>query len=154
MLYSDLDEFARCFVTDKRDDGSEFWKRKDSSPDWANDACFAAHGGQFPNDWRYSFIAHLADALRDWASDSHNPDDELDFGGFDAHETVDSLVDVYMSELTAWLNSRVDRYCYIDEARDEGLIPDDADEIKRLQIGQYQEISETCYLLINFLTEN
>lgn len=121
-----------------RADGTDYYTTKDDAADWVRDLVYAAHndGDMLPDDWRYdcihSALSHISDAGAETA-------DDLDDAG---HDFADSHADVYTSDLLAWAASNAYRLGYVDEARSEGLIPDDADEARRLMIGQYCEALE------------
>ncbi len=113
-----IEQFSKAFTTRKRDDGDQFTTLDNDAPDWMTDVVREAHGDMLPDDWRYKMISECADALAE-----RDPSDwqEEDF------EICDGLVDVYHSELLDWLSSHNGRSAFIDEAREEGLIADDAD---------------------------
>lgn len=128
-----IEQFSQAFTTRKRDDGDEFTSLDKSAPDWMTDVVREAHGDMMPDDWRYKMISECADALVDV-----DPSDwqDQDF------EICDGLVDVYNSTLLDWLSSHGQRAAYIDEARDEGLLAEDADEMNRIMVGQFMEYRE------------
>ena len=41
----------KALEIETRIDSKEFYKLKDSAPDWMTDLLRAAHGGMMPNDW-------------------------------------------------------------------------------------------------------
>ena len=131
-------EMSRAFVGDKRNDGTEFRKLRDGSPEWMKDVCFKAHGDMMPDDHRYEMIEEACDALAD-----HDDEDE-------ARDSLEA--DVYTSELTAWLHSRVDRTGYVDEALEEygGEVKGISDAIA---LGQMKEKEEVFGLVVEALTE-
>jgi hypothetical protein len=133
--------------TGKRDDRSEFVSLKSGSPEWMRDLCHAAHGDMMPDDFVYSLIPAIVESIANHLEQNDDLED------YEMHECADGLVDVYTHDLTAWLGSRADRYCWIDEAKEEGLLADDADEIQRLMIGQYHEISAVIGRILQHLDE-
>lgn len=134
-----IEQFSQAFTTRKRDDGDQFTTLRDDAPDWMSDVVREAHGDMMPDDWRYKMISECADALT-----GYDPSDwqDSDF------EICDGLVDVMNGELLDWLSSHGARPVYIDEAREEGLIADDTDEMNRIQIGQFMEYREVLNALI------
>lgn len=142
------------FETAKRADSEQYYLRvKDGAPEWLQDLCREAHhcgwAGElmFPDDWRYEAIyaalGHIADS---GAETIHDLEDQ-------AHEFADSHVDVYNDDRAKWLGSHHYRSGYVDEARDEGLIADDADLMAQLGVGQYEELSEVFHAVARFLSD-
>lgn len=126
-----------CFERRYRDPGAEpYYSVREGTPDWIRDMIREAHSSMLPDDWRYDCIHSALGHISDTGADDT---DDLDDAG---HEFADSHADVYTSELLAWAASNAYRLGYVDDARSEGLIPDDADEAKRLMIGQYCEALE------------
>lgn len=123
-------ELSQAFTGGERSDGSKYRYLKDGSPEWMKDVCHEAHGDMFPDDWRYEFIEVAADAL----AESDDPDD------------IQLGADVYTHDLTSWLGSRVDRYSYCDEARDE-LGREYESIIHQIMDGQLREKEETLGLV-------
>jgi hypothetical protein len=119
------DATRNLFVKATRNDGSVFWKRTDSAPEWVETMVHDAHGEMLPDDWRYAFIVEALDAL----AESEDPDEA----------SVES--DIYTHELTGWLHSRADRYDYCDEAYKErgGHF---TNTVELLMIGQALEKAE------------
>lgn len=121
------------FETRKRDDSSIFVALEDEAPEWAGDFVREAHGtDMLPDDWRYNCIT---DALETLADSPDSDPDELE------HEFADN-VDVYSSDLLEWVGSHLERQGYVDEARHEGLVAEDATLDQRIMAGQYQERAE------------
>lgn len=140
-----LAEEARdCFETAKRDSGETFERIQDGSPEWVSDLTREAHGGMFPDDWRYECIRAALGAIVDAGDDA-----DLDETG---HEFADSFVDVYTNRLTGWLSSNVHRPGYCDEAAEEyGGEPDGI--VSRIQLGQYAEAREVYGIVLGELRE-
>lgn len=122
------------FVTDKRDDGTEFVKTADDAPEWLRDLIQDAHAHMFPDDWRYQAIRDVLYSLAEY--DFETADDAREGDG----EILDGLVDLYTHDLTAWLHSRNDRMQYVDEWVDD--FGADGDTFQRLSGGQYMEYRE------------
>jgi hypothetical protein len=119
------DAARKLFVKATRNDGSVFWKRTDSAPEWVETLVHDAHGEMLPDDQRYAFIVEALDAL----SEDEDPD------------SVMMEPDIYTHELTAWLNSRADRYNYCDQAMEDSG-ESFAGTIELLQLGQAAEKAE------------
>lgn len=124
-------ELGRAFVHDKRNDGKEFVKLAENSPQWMTDVIREAHGETLPDDTIYEFIERCADAIAD--SD-------------DANDAILELEpDSYTHDLTAWLDARVDHVYYLTQALEE-LAPSDG--FKALAIAQQLQIQEVGQALI------
>lgn len=136
-------EAYSCFETAKRPDGSEFTRVKDGSPEWVTDLVYKAHGGDFlPDDWRY---ATIRSALAFIGDDATDPEDEAGVFAY-------TQVDVYTSNLLAWLGSNLKRLAYVDEAVSEygGEPGGIADQI---MLGQYAEAREVYELTLQALAD-
>jgi hypothetical protein len=128
-----------CFEVRTRDNGNTYYCRKDGSPEWIQDMIHDAHGDMLPDDYRYGFVY---DAL--------NIIVEADCAG-DRLEGLDNSVDIYTSDLTSWLNSRTDRYSYVDQAIEE-FGPFDS-VISSISAGQLKEREEVFYSVLEFLKD-
>jgi hypothetical protein len=73
--------------------------------------------------------------------DVHSLFDELDYDG-SFHQLIDSQIDIYNYDLRKWA---VDNWQYIEEAKDQGLVSDDADYHQQIQSGQYVYYSEQAH---------
>ena len=127
-------------ATGPREDGEEYTRVRDGSPEWVTDLVREAHGEFLLDDWRYACIASACEAI----ADSDDPDDARG-------EWADSYVDVYNHELHAWLSSNLQqRAGYVDEGvenfghSDRGVDGD-------IAIGQYTEAEEVYGLVLQFL---
>jgi hypothetical protein len=117
-----------------RTNGQTFWTFKDDSPQWIIDLCHEAHAEMFPDDVRYEFVRDAVYAL----SNADDPDE------------VSLEASIYISDLSAWLGSRADRYSYCDEAVEEfGWTF--TNTIELLQLGQAREKQEVLDLVRSFL---
>lgn len=129
-------EFANAFT---RDNPRQVWSLKDDSPNWMRDAIRDAHSdGRMPDDWIYESCRAIVDSIAEYDSA-----DECD-----TCEIADSQVDIYTSELCAWLAMHSGNLEACNEAVSEGLCPDDADMVKRMQTGQYILLDRACAALI------
>jgi len=136
-----LQQFADSFETSTRDNGAVYVCLKDDAPEWAQGVVQEAHAHMMPDDYRYKMISEVADCLTGY--------DDVDCDTI--HEVSDGLVDVYTSSLHDWLASHNSRASYIDDARDEGLIPEGADLDQQLMIGQFEEYEEIAYSIAESL---
>ena len=144
---SDIHQLAAeayaCFETAERPNGQTFTRTKDGTPEWVGELVRAAHGDDFlPDDWRYETIRS---ALAFIADDATDPED-------DAHTFADTQVDVYTSNLLAWLSSNLRRLSYVDDAVSEygGEPGGIADQI---MLGQYAEAREVYELTVSALRD-
>lgn len=128
----------------ERGEKERFITLKDGRPQWVLDLCQTAHADMFPDDYRYEAIR---DAL---AYISDNDADEDGSGDF-----ADSHVDVYNTERSKWLYSRLDRAGYVDDAANEyGFSFDNGKGVfDLLGMGQYSELSEVYGFVYRFLVE-
>jgi len=124
-------DLAEAFTTDNP---RKVWALRDDAPQWMEEAIHDAHnaiGLTMPDDWAYATLANIADELASRAMDTVDIRDDL-------HEIADSLVDIYTSELTAWLHTCPVAAACIDDAADEyGPIHSVVSGIAR---GQYAAI--------------
>lgn len=100
-----------AFETDTRDDGTEFVKLKDGSPEWMSEAARAAHDAvdEMPDDAVYECIKSAASYIHDNDHDSDS-----------AHEFADGEVSVYNAARVAWLAEKpLIRGPLCDEAAEE-----------------------------------
>lgn len=139
-----IKEFVSKFeLLNKRDSEEGFMIYK-GNPDIISEI----HGpGMFPDDFRYEKICRLAETFL-----------EYDFNSYDdlrdnyLHEIVDGLIDLYHSDLFAWLSSNLIRQDYVNLAVDElGLSTKRFDIADVIRAGQYFEILELANNLISTL---
>jgi hypothetical protein len=143
---------ARCFETARRatgdtdsgprEDGDEYVRIRDGSPEWVTDLAREAHGDYLPDDWRYQFISEALDAISEADVDA-----DLDEVG---DEFADD-VDIYTGKLTDWLGSRASRHGYVDEAVEEMGHGDSV--MADIARGQYQERREVFGQVCAFLEQ-
>ena len=120
--------------------GDEFIRLKEGSPDWMRTMVQSAHGDFMPDDVRYSMIRECVIELADWQ--------DWD----ETHMLVDGRVDIYNHDRLKWLASSLKRAQYCDDAREEGLVGDDADMFQRIAVGQYMEYQEIVESLVEDLS--
>jgi hypothetical protein len=109
------------------------------------DVIHEAHGDMLPDDWKYEHVYHIASRIADMENETADAirDNE--------HEICDSLVDVYNSNLLAWVGSNLTRAAFVDEAISEMGWPKDGGLFTALQWGQYEELRGIYSSLVNSL---
>lgn len=120
--------FVRKPGTDER---PAFFTLTDDAPEWITALVREAHGDMLPDDFRYEAIRHAVSYIEE-VGDEEN-----------AHGFADSMVDVYTSDLLAWLGSNTQRVGYVDEARSE--LGGRNSIIEEIAQGQYEELSEVYH---------
>lgn len=138
-VYGLAKELSQALVHDKRNDGSEFVKLADGSPEWMTDVVRAIHGDKLPGDTTYRFIERCADAIAD-ADDSVDLQDVI----------AEMEPDVYTGKLTAWLAARVDHVYYMTQAL-EDFGGDVKDGFALLATAQKCQIEEIGFALVSEL---
>ena len=147
MTFQDImKELSAAFVSDTRTDGGRFWKLRDDAPKWLQGSDFAlavhqAVDDRAPDDWVYESMAHLADTMAGYDFD------DADAARDSVSEIADGAVDVYTSDLTAWLASRLDNVALVTEAREE-LGPSDDGVDREIMRGQYLGLERIAYAII------
>ncbi len=136
-------EAYASFERAERADGTPFTRTRDNAPEWVSDLVREAHGGMLPDDWRYETIREACGAIDEAGADADTDDLQ--------HEFADG-VDVYTSDLLAWLGSHGGRQGYCDDAaRELGAEDDTIDQ--RIMLGQFAERYEVFDLVLEFLRE-
>jgi hypothetical protein len=129
-------QLANAFEERERVNGAKFYTLAEGSPEWMEDVVRDAHdvrgGMMLPDDWRYGAIRAVAYRIAECEDVEEERADAI--GG--------SLVDVYTSDLTAWLHSRPDRHGYCDDAAEEFGLDPARGIIGLMQLGQYAEYDE------------
>lgn len=105
---------------------------KDSADEKLKNAVREAHGDRMPNDFVFSTFLSLLEKITDYNTDS------MDFFDETRNEIVDSLVDVYTSQLTAWLHEDVNNVYYLETAIANGA----TDGFNLLSMAQFAAIDE------------
>lgn len=142
-------EFASAFKTEERSDGSRYTTRKDGCAPWiTSDLCREIHEAiddRLPNDWIYEKIDELADAI----SSYEDADSARDAVG----EMADQAVDIYNSELTAWLASHLGNAALCEEATEEFGMPEGGCMFKQIQMGQYLACDHIAHKIISVIED-
>jgi len=134
-----IDETLKHFKTQKRGDDT-ITVLKDGAPEDLLESIHQAHGDRLPDDWVYDKYHSILDAISGYDNDDL---DEI------RPEIVDGLVDVYTSDLTAWLHSSNYNVYYMTEAQEEYGAQEDG--FKLLQMAQYKAIDEIYGYVQNYL---
>lgn len=132
---------AARFTRRTRDNGTEFVTLTDAAEEWMRDVAREAHGEMLPDDWRYETLASAVEFI----ADEEDWDDRR-------YEWADGVTDVYTSALAAWLGSSVQRFAWVDMAREE-FGQDDEPLTTWLMRGQYLEACEVFDLVARALGE-
>ncbi len=132
-------QFANAFQEVPRPDGGTMVRVRARSPEWVKVVVREAHqqGAMLPDDTRYRFLMALAPKIAEAleASDATEPQD-LD---------LESEVDVYTSQLLAWLASHPERLGYVDQVLHEmGGLPRQMGLEDVIRQAQYLELEEVA----------
>lgn len=114
-----------------------FYTIKDNAPEWIKGAVREAHGDDLPNDYAWRVCGEAFQAIVD---------------GINRDEFADD-VDVLTHELLEWAGSLLSRLGYCEQAREAGLVNEDATIDERLMAGQYIERGEIFDAILEALTE-
>lgn len=125
-----------------RDDNKPYTVIEYDNHDWLMDFVMACHGDFLPDDYRYQWIVDVAEYIVD------NSVEETD--RLNIPELIDSLVDVYTFNLTAWLHSNNSRMYYLTEALENYDI---SDGFQLLQMAMAFEVEEVISSFISQANE-
>lgn len=133
-------EGAEAFEAATRPDGMTFYRVKDGAPEWIMDLLHRVHDDRniLPDDTLYKLTYEALDWIR--IDDSAEPDDAA---------FADSCVDVYTSELIAWLGAGP-HVTWADEAT-ETYGPSDI--LQTISRGQYLQAAHVFGVVVGFLQE-
>ena len=111
-----------------REDGSTFvvFTTTDAT-EWVKNAVHAAHGEMLLDDFVFTTCREAFSAIAEAGEDADLDEIRAEFA---------DNVDVYSSELIAWLGSHGERMGYCVAAQEEGLVDVDADVAQRIAVGQ------------------
>lgn len=126
-----------AFERRTRDNGESFTALRDGSPEWMQEAIFAAHdnGEILPNDWSYRLIERMADHI----AESLEYDSDKDLGDIVA-EGIDGAIPCYNGERLDWLASHLGRAAMVDEAVEEYGWPSDGGIMQAIAYGISREL--------------
>lgn len=133
-------ELAPYFERVQRDGGVTLYVRlKAGHPDWLQDAVYAAHDREMPNDWRYEQCKYIAAAIDD--------------GNDDAMDIADGLVDPYTRDLLTWVSGNLNRVGYVDEAVEE-LAGAMVGIESAIRLGQFRCLTDMAQVMIDAANEH
>ena len=134
---------SEAFQRKTRDTGAEFVTLRDGSPDWMRVVVYNAHGDMLPDDTRYLMIEVAVDAIAE-----AEPDGDLD-------AQVDAMPEpIYYDDVGRWLSTYASaRLDYVDQAREEGFVDDDATAWDRIAAGIVYERREVFDLVLSTLRD-
>lgn len=136
------EKYAGQFTTTKRGNDT-IVIFTDNANKKLRDAVYKAHGDRLPNDWIFSIFSSILDAVGQYNAGTI---EELEDN---RGEIVDGLVDVYTSDLTAWLNESPANVYYITESQEENGATTDGFQI--LAMAQYKAIDEVFGSVVELL---
>lgn len=120
----------------------------DNAPQSLRDSVHKAHGDRLPDDWIYQKYFFILDALRGYDIEGMDDIDEQ------RAEIVDGLVDVYTTNLTAWLASHNGNIEYMIEAQEElGKEDNRIYGAELLMLAQYKAIDEIYSEVASYIEE-
>jgi len=138
-----LQQWRDAFEWKKRDSGDEFMGLNHyTAPQELYGAVRKAHDERLPDDWIYKTCYRVIGAMCD--HDVKTADDMEEHRA----EIVDGLVDIYTSDLTAWLNDSIYNVSYIDDAMSEHEPKTGCD---LLMMAQYRAIDEIYSVIAHAL---
>lgn len=144
------EQFAKAFELKERDNGDSFYTLRDGSPEWMQEAIFAAHdnGEMLPNDWSYWACAMMADAIDDYLR--IDPDAELSDC---IAENADALIPAYNAQRTDWLASHTYRALRVDDAVAEYGWPNDGGIFQAIAYGIHSELSAVGHAIASAIED-
>jgi len=139
-----------------RSDGSSFYKLSEASY-WEpvrqqlQDAVRAAHRDEMPNDWRYSMVESIAQALLELcepATEQWQLDQFADL----CFDVAESLASYGTCELADWVSDHASRGFFDDPSLVQGLVCDiptmlrwrQTEEIQLMALALLQEFDSLC----------
>ena len=142
-----INHYLSFFEYKKRndDDDDDIVVLTDNVQKNLKDSVMEAHGDRLPDDWIFDIYHSILDALMQYDINSANNLNN------NRSEIVDSLVDPYTADLTAWLNSNNYNVYFITEAQEE--FGPETDGFKILQMAQYKAIDEIYGHIVDLLQE-
>lgn len=143
-LSQQLTYYANCFTTGKRADGTEYVYQATEDEELHN-ALYQAHGDKLPDDWTYRTFAYLLERLAETEVNTLEALEEV------RYEVIDSMIDIYTYDLTAWLHSDINNVYYLSDVLQEGNTITDGFQL--LSAAQAQAINELYQAIIDLLDE-
>jgi len=148
-----LTDLYKKFETKQRDaTGKDFVSLNHTATDADSDFIRKVHStDMLPDDFRFKTIESLIGSILDVFDFDHIENETSLFrkeSENHGHEIIDGTVDIYNHDLLQWYSSNLNRPCFVTEAAENGLINNETDEMQRLMSGQFEEISQIYYRLI------
>lgn len=137
-----INETLKYFSTVKRGD-EIITILQDTAPKALRDSVHQAHGDRLPDDWIFDKYVEILERLAEYELTNVDSLEE------NRAEIVDGLVDVYTSDLTAWLNKDNRNVYYLTEAQEE--YGQQEDGFKLLAMAQYMAINEIYSEVVSYL---
>ena len=116
---------------------------KNESPE-LQESMYRAHNDRLPADWIFNKYHEILGAITDYNIDTLGELEDK------RSEIIDNLVDIYTSDLTAWLDSNNNNVYYLSEAMEEGSADDG---FSLLALAQYKAIDEVFSEVYDLLTK-
>ena len=138
---------SECLTTETRQDSSTYIALNES-PKWDSireeltSIVRAAHFNEMPNDWRFQTVDSIATTLADMPDSA---DWSVQNFQEESHEVADSLVDVYTSDLLAWVSENIRRHQWDDE----GIAQPTTDIVELIKLRQFEEIESMVHAVLN-----
>ena len=142
-LANKIVKYSNFFITKKRDSGDFYTYLNTKAPSNLHDAVLAVAGSGYPTDWDFVTFSSLLERLTEYTI--NNMDDIDNY----RNEIVDSLVDIYTSDLTGWLHENINNVYFLTQAIEEF---DTKDGFKALALAQYLAIDEVMNYVIQALS--
>ena len=108
-----IKKYIKMFESKKRDNGDEYIVFSDTATEELKNSVYEAHGNTLPMDWIFGQYNDILEKLDEYTINSLDDVEEY------RSEIVDGLVDIYTSDLTAWLNLSNYFVEYLDQAVQE-----------------------------------
>lgn len=140
-------EYEEMFVSGTRQDGKSYVYLSDNASEELKESVRAAHYSKLPNDWIYGTYADLMQKITEYNLDTFDQLEDV------RSEIVDSYVDIYTHDLTAWLAENIDNVNYITEIIEDGDSDDITDGFELLSRAQYNAIDEVMSEVMDLLSK-
>lgn len=117
----------------------------DNASEKLKDSVYKAHQDSLPRDWIFGTYADILQRLEEYEVKTLDDVEEV------RSELVDSMVDIYTADLTAWLADSISNVEYLTQAMEEYGQPQDG--FKLLALAQYMAIDEVFGYVYELLSE-
>lgn len=143
-LQEKITEYTKQFTTTKRGDETIVIFNNESNE--LHNSVMGAHETRLPNDWIFEKYLEILERLGEYDIES------IDNIEDNRHEIVDGIVDIYTSDLTAWLNDSNMNVEYLSEALEEYGKPESGFQV--LTQAQYKAIDDIFNYVLELLQDN